>query len=154
MRQPVQVAVYCVKTINNSPLYLMLKRNWIGRDFWQGVTGGVEDNETLEKAAIRELYEETGYRTKKLIQIDYIYKFPTPKDMLKLYDKHYEFITENSFLALIDSDKDPILDAVEHYEFRWCNFDKAMELLFWEGNKTALTHCNELLKIKLAELNE
>ncbi len=154
MRQPIQVAIYCVKIRKNLPLYLMLKRIWVGGDFWQGVTGGVENNETLKTATLRELNEETGYKPKELMKIDYIYKFPPPKDMFKLYDKHYDFITEHSYLALIDSDKDPILDPEEHYKFKWCPFEEAMNLLFWEGNKTALTHCNELLNSKLLHKNE
>ena len=146
------IIVSGAKFVNNLPFYLMLKRIWRGGDFWQGVTGGVEDNETLKTAAIRELKEETGFKSKKLIQIDYIYKFPPPKDMLILYDKPYDFITENSFLTIIDNDQEPTIDPIEHKEYKWCPFEEAIDLLFWERNKVALRHAQKIIIEMLMKL--
>jgi 8-oxo-dGTP pyrophosphatase MutT (NUDIX family) len=38
----------------------------VGQDFWATTGGGVEEGETFEQAAIRELGEETGIRTENV----------------------------------------------------------------------------------------
>jgi 8-oxo-dGTP pyrophosphatase MutT (NUDIX family) len=53
----VQVAVY---TLNPDPHFLVLKTIPSDESFWQNVTGAIEDGETPEQAAYRELEEETG----------------------------------------------------------------------------------------------
>ncbi len=60
MRQPIQVLVYPVKAVDNGWEYLLLHRLASRGDFWQGVTGGVEQGEEFADAARREMIEETG----------------------------------------------------------------------------------------------
>ena len=60
MRQPIQVLIYPVKTVGSKWEYLLLRRTASRGGFWQGVTGGVEEDEGVVEAATRELFEETG----------------------------------------------------------------------------------------------
>ncbi|MCK4302072.1 MAG: NUDIX domain-containing protein, partial [candidate division Zixibacteria bacterium] len=61
MRQPIQVAIYCVRMDGAHREYLLLHRIPSGGAYWQGVTGGVEGDEGYLAAARRELEEETGF---------------------------------------------------------------------------------------------
>lgn len=58
-RQPKQIHVYLYRKNQNGYEYAIFQRSenplW-----WQGICGGVEDDETIEEAAIRETYEEAG----------------------------------------------------------------------------------------------
>lgn len=49
-----------VFTLNPSFEVLILKRTSERSGYWQPVCGGVEDNESLEEAALREVFEVIG----------------------------------------------------------------------------------------------
>ena len=46
--------------IRKNEICLAMKRHGFGKGKWNGVGGKVDEGETIEKAAIRELYEEVG----------------------------------------------------------------------------------------------
>lgn len=146
MRQPVQVAVYCVRESEHGPQWLMLKRIAEGGGFWQGVTGGVEDDETAREAALRELHEETGLTPIDFHPIDFTYTFPVPTDMQHLYKPEVNEIRERIFLAMVDEDAEPVLDSGEHDRCRWSSLAEADYLLYWPGNRTSLSQCARLLQ--------
>jgi len=144
-RLPVQVAVYCVRQNNGKREYLMLHRVFTGMKFWQGVTGGVESEDPdYHTAALRELKEETGFDPESLEMLDYTYTFPVLESMRKLYDSPVDQITEIVFLARIAEGAEPVIDPIEHDQYRWCDFETAMKMLYWEGNKEALRRCEDL----------
>ena len=60
MKIPIQALIFPVRSTEKGWEYLMLKRVLERGGFWQGVTGGLELNETIPEAAKRELLEETG----------------------------------------------------------------------------------------------
>jgi dATP pyrophosphohydrolase len=146
MRQPIQVAVYCVRRNNNRWEYLLLRRNRSGGGIWQGVTGGVEGTEDCFSAALRELREETGFTPLNLRVMDYSYTFPVEASMRTLYQQPVNTITEIVFVAEIDDAKTPILDSREHDEYRWCAYDDAVQMVYWPGNRESLRHCAEYLR--------
>ena len=78
MKLPLQVDVIVFHKFEDGYKYLMMKRTDERGGFWQPVTGGVEDGESIEQAAIREVYEETGYSRDEIIRIinlDYSFQF-------------------------------------------------------------------------------
>ncbi len=116
--------------------------------FWQAVTGGVEDDEKYFTAAMRELKEETGFEAISLEMIDYSYVFPVGEEMRKIYDKPVDYITEIVFLARIGNNENPVIDPVEHDKWKWCDYESAMKLLYWPGNKESLKRIRAFLQEK------
>jgi 8-oxo-dGTP pyrophosphatase MutT (NUDIX family) len=148
MRQPVQVLIYPVKTVGSQWEVLLLRRTASRGGFWQGVTGGVEDGETLVEAARRELYEETGLVPLSLEQIDYSYSFPVEEEWRDLYAAGVEEIVEYVFLAWVDGQQEPTI-TWEHDQGQWCSFHQALGLLAWPGNIEALKRCERLMKARV-----
>ena len=148
MRQPVQVAVYCARKRGDGWEYLLLHRVADRGRFWQGVTGGVIDDEDCRTAALRELSEETGFHPAGIKRIDYSYTFPVDDRYRSLYDQPVNKITEYVYVAVIEGSAPPKIDPAEHDDWRWCPFDEAMELLRWSGNKEALRRCRDFIEKK------
>jgi dATP pyrophosphohydrolase len=141
MRQPVQVAIYCVGLRQTGWEYLLVRRKQSGGGYWQCITGGVEDNEDYYDAALRELAEETGFTPINIELIDYSYAFPVEEDMRRLYASPVDLITEIVFIADVDRTVDPRLDSKEHDSWQWCDFETALNMLYWPGNKESLRRC-------------
>ena len=141
MRQSTQVAVYCISLPSTDRHYLLLRRIPSGGGFWQGISGGVEDDEDCLAAAKRELFEETGFEPVEIQQVDFSFTFPVPDDMRHLYDQPVDLLKEVVFLARIEDTPAPVLNPIEHDAWKWCRYHEAMKLLYWRGNKESLKQC-------------
>jgi dATP pyrophosphohydrolase len=140
MKLPLQVDVIIFYKFKDSYKYLMMQRNDDRGGFWQPVTGGVEDGESILEAAKREVSEEAGYKNselKRVIDLDYSFQF-------KLKNKDF-WITEYVFAAEA-SHPDFIRLEKEHQKVVWSTFDEAMKLLEWDTNKETLKKLHDLLK--------
>src|SRR3989338_8799200 len=107
MRLPLQVEGV-IYTKGKHPKFLLLKRAERRGGFWQPVSGGVEDGETLQAAVLREVAEETGIVTSTVIDSGYIFQF---KDN-ELWTTEYVFgiPVETELITKLSE---------EHTEFRW-----------------------------------
>lgn len=151
MRKPIQVLVY---PVNADPVnaaetgwaYLLLHRLPSRGDFWQGVTGGVEEGEEVVDAARRELLEETGLVPSAMHKVDYMFSYPVAAQWRHLYADGVEVITEHVFLAQVAGRQTPMLDAREHDAWQWCGFEDALTALRWPGNIEALKRCDDFLR--------
>jgi dATP pyrophosphohydrolase len=143
MRLPVQVLVYPVAHSAGGPRVLLLKRVVRLGAFWQGVTGAPLGDESLQRAASRELQEETGFQAAP-VDLGFSYSFSTPKEYRNLYSRGVAEITEYAFLAEVPKES-PTLSA-EHDDWQWCTFPEARAMLKWTGNKRALDRAEEYLR--------
>jgi 8-oxo-dGTP pyrophosphatase MutT (NUDIX family) len=143
MRLPVQVQGILFRRVDRRIEYLLLKTTPEREDFWQPVTGGLEEGETKVEALEREVWEETGIRnaTRIIENVDY-FEYP---DAHLINIKGYDFIKEYVFGVEVDPKERITVDGKEHSEFRWCSFQEALELLKWDENKKAVSRLNEML---------
>ena len=135
-KRTMQVEIIVFKIVNNKILFLMLKRNEQKGGFWQPITGGVEDGESLAQAVNRELREETGITNYlRIINDVYYFEFDTIEcGVLKEY----------VFGVQIATDMDAKLSP-EHIEIKWCTLEESLALLKYENNKTGFKKLISLL---------
>ena len=137
-RVPIQVLVFPVRHKDDKWEYLLLKRVEDRGGFWQGVTGAPEKKEKILEAAKRELLEETGFIAEIIFKVDYTYMIDVKDVKGSMYAPDIDEIPEYVFMARVHEDSIPVIDPIEHTEWKWCTFEEAIELLRWIENKKAL----------------
>ena len=141
MRKPRNVLVFLYR-YNNGIEYCIFYRN--KEKFYQGLSGGVEDNEELADTVKREVYEETGIKVNNIMKLDTISSIPGINvSKIFNYKNNIYVVYEYVFGIKINNEKIKISD--EHKEYKWVSFDEAIKLLKYDSNKTALYELNERL---------
>ena len=132
---PIKIEGVLFAKVGDKYKFLVLKRTPEDGDFWQPLTGTVNDGEKLAECLKRELKEETGIND--LISVtDEIWRFDWK-------NKKDETIIEFVFGIELDANSQVKLNLSEHTEYKWCNFDEAMNLLGRENNKKAFDKFKE-----------
>lgn len=135
MRLPIEVEAIIFRRNDKGIECLLLKRLPQKNGFWQPVTGGVEEGETLEEALRREIMEETGVRNiVAVIEGLYYFEFSDPN-----LNQEYVYGVE------VSPSEEIMLNGEEHSEYKWCGFQEALQLLSWKENKEALRKLNRTL---------
>jgi dATP pyrophosphohydrolase len=142
VRLPVQVQGILFRRVDRRIEYLLLKTTMEREDFWQPVTGGLEEGEAKVDALKREVWEETGIKNSVRIieNVDY-FEYQDAH-----FIKGFDFIEEYVFGVEVHLNEKITLDGKEHSLFKWCSFQEALRLLKWDENKKALKRLNEILK--------
>lgn len=124
----------------DEPEYLLLKRRkekFYGH-LWQGVAGRIETGESAVETVLRELQEETQLEPVRIFVVDHVSSFyQNYKDRINLIPV---FGIEVNIGEVILSD--------EHKEYRWVNFDEALDLLSWRQQRKALSVLHEMIMNK------
>ncbi|MEW6128215.1 MAG: dihydroneopterin triphosphate diphosphatase [Acidobacteriota bacterium] len=144
-KQPRSIQVIIFSANEEPTRYLLLKRVDDQGGFWQSVTGSLEINETHQRAAVREVYEETGIACveSELIDLELTNVF----EIARLWrPKYAPDVTHNEEIcfALETRIGEVKIDLREHQEFVWVEYDEAMARLYWESNKKALAKLQEI----------
>ena len=114
----------------------LLIRHQVGH--WSFPKGRMEKDETEIETAKRELIEETNIKDFKILDNLYFTEKYSFKEGNKKYDKQVKY-----FVALIKNPKVKILEA-ELQDYKWLNFDDAIELITFEGAKNILKRVNKI----------
>jgi len=144
-RQPKQIHVYLYRKTQSGYEYAIFQR----RDnplWWQGICGGVEDEETFEEAAIRETYEEAGITDKlPLYRLDNVSYLP-----VSIFNERTQRIWGSDvvvvpmyFFAIPFYGE--VMLSPEHTEVRWLDYANAHKLVYFLDQQTALYELNERL---------
>lgn len=132
-----QVEVYLFQQSKGKGiLFLVLKRIPEKGGFWQPITGNVQEKESFEEAALREIREETNVRAPlRLVDTGYSFDF--------FDDNRWQH--ERVFGAQVEESTKITLSR-EHSEYRWVTKEEALdEYLKWPGNKEGLKKLSETL---------
>lgn len=146
-RAAFNVAVYPYRQMANGTFeYALLQRSDAG--FWQGVSGGGEDEETPLAAAQRETFEETGIPADSVfLPLDTV----EPIRVTVFGNSHLwgeDVYVVPQYCFGVQADGRTIVLSHEHADFRWLPYAEADELLRYDGNKTALWELNQRLRGK------
>ncbi|MFA5729790.1 MAG: NUDIX pyrophosphatase [Candidatus Paceibacterota bacterium] len=126
MKTNKQVEIIIFKKVEKELFFLILKRSPRKGGFWQPITGGIEEKETFEEAATREIGEEIGVISGiKLIDIGYSFEF------FDHGENHFEKV-----FAVEVKPETKIVISEEHTEFKWVSGQVAIDqFLKYEKNK-------------------
>ena len=148
MRRPESVQVFLVSETNDQRAYLLFQRVAMPElalpAFWQGVTGALEDGESFEEAAIREVGEESGISIGQVLGTSFTQYFPIRAEWRSSYGEGPAQVEERVFYAFVPSGTKPDLSA-EHQSFKWCTPDEAMSLLEFGQNRQCLSAVEKVL---------
>ena len=136
--RPREESVRLVKVmVYDGDRVLLLHRRPERGNFWQPITGSIEDGEAPPVTARRELNEETGndgepedigLQQSFMIESHFLSaKFPPPV-----------IATEIGFAARVNAGAPIRMDAQEHDAFGWFTFAEAYERIRWSDDREAL----------------
>lgn len=140
MRRPKQVLVFLYKKVNNDYLYCIFLRK---SGIWQGISGGVEDDEALIDTVKREVFEETGIVVSNIMELSSISSIPVA-DIVGDFKFGSDVYVVPEYSFGVECCGNIVLSS-EHNDYKWMSYDEAINCLEYDSNKTALWELNERL---------
>jgi 8-oxo-dGTP pyrophosphatase MutT (NUDIX family) len=140
-KKKAQVVLAAIDHDSQNFQFLLLQTNEKRGQFWQNVTGKIEENETFEEGGLREAIEETQLKIESIV------------DLVDL-GLNYDFVDqrknkchEKSFLIILDQKWDVIIDPKEHQTFKWVPQSEIEDgIVKFSSNFETLEKAKHLLK--------
>ncbi len=145
---PLRLGVGVVLLNSNNKVFVG-KRIDNPANFWQMPQGGVDDNENLLYAANRELKEETGVKSTKLIkEIDNWLTYELPNNLLgKIWKGKYRGQKQKWFIMRFVGDEEEININTKNSEFKewkWIDINQLLNVVVRSKHDVYKTIVKEL----------
>lgn len=112
------------------------------RESWDFPRGNIEKNETEEETARREIKEETG-----ITDLNFIKGF---REKIRFfYKRDGKLVHKEIIYLLAKTEQEKVVLSYEHNDYRWANFDEALNLLTHKSSKEILIKAMKFLKTSL-----
>lgn len=134
-----QVVICGYDAQSQSLAYLLLQTNLKRGEYWQNVTGKIDEGESYEEGALREVIEETKLDPKWIVQ------FIDLKLSHEFIDDRKRDVHEKSFLVLVDRIFNVTIDPQEHMNHRW-EKEISRSVVKHLGNFEALERARKIIK--------
>ncbi|WP_434778281.1 dihydroneopterin triphosphate diphosphatase [Neisseria sp. Ec49-e6-T10] len=135
-KQPVSVLVI----IHDPDFNILLLERADAPNFWQSVTGSMEQNEPLLYTAQREVYEETGIDTQYYCPHNWhmSHDFEIYERWRHRYAPGTTYNTEHVFSLCIPHDTVIHIQPREHIQYIWLPIKEAADKVFSPSNQEAI----------------
>jgi len=139
--RPDLVDVWIFRLVDDAPQLLMLHRapGRVLAGLWQGVSGKIEPGESIARAALREVHEETGIAggaIETLYSLDFVAAFLwAPLDAV---------MSSVHFGLRVRPGTEPTLSH-EHDDHRWLSLEEATAVSVWPGYRESIRRVRECL---------
>lgn len=144
-RQPKQVHIFLYRRKENGFEYSVFQR--ADMPFcWQGICGGLENDETPAQGARRELLEEAGIHEElplyPLESVSYLPVGIFDTEKQQIWGKRVVVVPMYFYAMPFDG---AVRLSDEHTTMKWLRYEQAYELVYYGDQKTALYELNEKL---------
>ena len=135
-KQPISVLV----VLHDGKGNILLIERADNVNFWQSVTGSIEEDESLSQTAVREVWEETGLilQQSQLQDEHNSIVYEIYPHWRHRYAEGITHNTEHHFSAIVPRDSAISLSPDEHINYQWLPIQEAAELVFSPSNKAAI----------------
>jgi dATP pyrophosphohydrolase len=104
--------------------------------FWQSVTGSLEWGETPDRAARRELEEETGITQGVLVNLQWTQTYEILASFGKVYAPGVNRNLEHAFSLRLPKPVEVTL--TEHVQYRWMSNSEALSVVSSDSNRAVI----------------
>ena len=144
-----KIPVSILVIIYTKDMEILLLHRKDKKNFWQSVTGSIEEGESPVNAAKRELLEETGIDHQEFLLLDW--KFSQQYEIFPHWRYRYEpnvtHNIEHVFSVELPEKIIVNLEPSEHKEYKWVPLHDAIKEVFSGTNADALKKLYEIKQV-------